>query len=215
MTYRACLFDFDLTLADSSEGILKCYREVLRRHGAASVSDAAIMATVGKSVAQSLSLLTGETCPEVIESWLDEYRECADKWMTAGTRLYPESVAVLAELRRRGVKLAIVSTKMAARIEEFLVTAVPAGTFDVIVGGRDVKAVKPDPEGLLLAIRRLGVAHKECLFVGDTVIDAQAASRAAIDFAGILHGLTTETAFSAWPAKRIMKNLNEILEMIE
>ena len=31
--YKAYLFDFDYTLADSSRGIVKCFRNVLERHG--------------------------------------------------------------------------------------------------------------------------------------------------------------------------------------
>ena len=33
MNYSAYLFDFDYTLADSSKGIVKCYRIVLEQHG--------------------------------------------------------------------------------------------------------------------------------------------------------------------------------------
>lgn len=32
-SYQAYLFDFDYTLADSSKGIVMCYRNVLERHG--------------------------------------------------------------------------------------------------------------------------------------------------------------------------------------
>ena len=39
MTYGAYFFDFDLTLADSREGITKCFRGVLSRHGFTDVTD--------------------------------------------------------------------------------------------------------------------------------------------------------------------------------
>ena len=61
---------------------------------------------------------------------------------------------------------------------------------EIIVGGEDVKAAKPSPEGLLLAIKRLHVSKAETLYIGDSTIDAETAQAAGIDFAGITHGVT-------------------------
>ena len=41
-SYQAYLFDFDYTLADSSKGIVMCYRNVLERHGFHQVDDLSI-----------------------------------------------------------------------------------------------------------------------------------------------------------------------------
>lgn len=212
MTCCAYLFDFDLTLADSSEGILTCYREVLSRHGF-HATDEAVLRTVGRTVAESLSLLTGVTDQPTIDGWRAEYRACADRWMNAGTRLYPETAAVLAELRARGARIAVISTKIRERIEDFVAKHLSAGTVDVIVGGKDVAQPKPDPEGLILAMEKLGVAPRDCLYTGDTVIDAEAARRASVPFAAILRGLTPEAAFAPYPVKRCMTTLSEILTL--
>ena len=39
MNYTTYLFDFDYTLADSSRGIVTCFRNVLTRHGYTEVTD--------------------------------------------------------------------------------------------------------------------------------------------------------------------------------
>lgn len=210
MTCSAFLFDFDLTLADSSEGILKCYREVFSRHGF-SVSDEAILGTIGHTVAESFTLLTGVKEEATLDCWREEYRACADRWMNAGTVLYPETAAVLAALRARGARLAVISTKIRERIEDFAAARLPAGTFDVIVGGKDVRAAKPDPEGLLLVMKKLGVTADECFYTGDTVIDAEAARRAGVRFGAILRGLTPAAAFAPYPEARCMTTLNDLL----
>ena len=62
---------------------------------------------------------------------------------------------------------------------------------DIIVGGEDVKAAKPSPEGLLLAIKRLHVSKAETLYIGDSTVDAETAQAAGVDFAGVTHGVTT------------------------
>ena len=57
--YSAYLFDFDYTLADSSKGILTCFRNVLTRNGFIDVSDEDIKHTIGKTLQDSFSILTG------------------------------------------------------------------------------------------------------------------------------------------------------------
>ena len=62
MNYKTYLFDFDYTLADSSRGIVKCFRIVLTRHQYLTVTDEAIKRTIGKTLEESFSILTGTTC---------------------------------------------------------------------------------------------------------------------------------------------------------
>ena len=63
MNYKTYLFDFDYTLADSSRGIVKCFRIVLTRHQYLTVTDEAIKRTIGKTLEESFSILTGVTDP--------------------------------------------------------------------------------------------------------------------------------------------------------
>ena len=59
MKYTTYLFDFDYTLADSSRGIVICFRNVLERHGHTGISDEAIKRTIGKTLEDSFSILSG------------------------------------------------------------------------------------------------------------------------------------------------------------
>ncbi|HSM37678.1 MAG TPA: HAD family hydrolase [Longimicrobiales bacterium] len=52
--------------------------------------------------------------------------------------------------------------------------------FDVVVLDDDVLAPKPDPEGLRLALRELGLEAAEAAYVGDTASDMAAAAAAGI-----------------------------------
>ena len=58
MNYKTYLFDFDYTLADSSRGIVTCFRNVLNRHQYTNVTDEAIKRTIGKTLEESFSILT-------------------------------------------------------------------------------------------------------------------------------------------------------------
>ena len=118
--YKAYLFDFDYTLADSSQGIVKCYRNVLNRHGFTSVSDDDIKRTIGKTLEESFSIFTDNHDPEFLARLKKEYVAEADRIMTDNTVLFPETVNVLSALKKSNAKIGIISTKYRYRIKECL-----------------------------------------------------------------------------------------------
>lgn len=212
MDYTTYLFDFDYTLADSSRGIVTCFRLVLTRHGYTEVTDEAIKRTIGKTLEDSFSILTGVTDTARLAAFREEYRREADTHMTINTVLFLETKSVLAALKDADVRIGIISTKYRYRIKELLDNHFPAYFMDIIVGGEDVKTPKPSPEGLLYAIRQLRVTKAETLYIGDSTIDAETAHAAGVDFAGVTHGVTTAEELSKYPHRRIMATLEELLE---
>ena len=189
--YKVYLFDFDYTLADSSRGIVMCFRNVLERHQHTGITDDEIKRTIGKTLQESFSILTGITDADTLEAYKKEYVKEADVHMTVNTFLFPETEEVLTRLKTRGAKIGIISTKYRYRIMELLSKKLPSNFLDIIVGGEDVKEPKPSPEGVLLAIKEFGCNKEEVLYIGDSIVDAETAQSAQVDFAGVLHGATT------------------------
>ncbi len=212
MHYTTYLFDFDYTLADSSRGIVLCFRHVLERNGYADVTDDAIRRTIGKTLEESFSILTGETDPARLADFKQQYRKEADVHMTPNTRLFPETLDVLRRLKGRGAKVGIISTKYRFRIHDTMDQHLPEDFLDIVVGGEDVTRAKPDPEGLLHAITELGVEKTDVLYIGDSTVDAETALAAGVDFAGVTHGVTTADELACYPHCRIMASLEELLE---
>lgn len=210
-TYKAYLFDFDYTLADSSRGIVMCFRNVLAMHKHDGISDEAIKRTIGKTLEESFTILTGINDKETLAGYRKDYVAQADRLMTANTELFPETLYVLAQLKERGAKIGIISTKYRYRIMELLGEKLPEGFLDIIVGGEDVKTPKPSPEGLLFAINHLGLDKNDILYCGDSTVDAETALNAGVDFAGVLHGMTTREELEAYPHAGIVTSLDELL----
>lgn len=210
-TYKAYLFDFDYTLADSSRGIVMCFRNVLAMHGHHGISDEAIKRTIGKTLEESFTILTGINDKETLAGYRKEYVAQADKLMTANTVLFPETLYVLSQLKERGAKIGIISTKYRYRIMELLGEKLPEGFLDIIVGGEDVKTPKPSPEGLLFAIDHLQLLKDEIMYCGDSTVDAETASNAGVDFTGVLHGMTTREELEVYPHVKIITSLNMLI----
>ena len=210
--YKAYIFDFDYTLVDSSRGIVTCFQNVLRRHGYADVADLAIKRTIGKPLEESFSILTSLSEAAVLAAYKREYVREADTHMTVNTFFFPETVEVLETLKRQGAVLGIVSTKFRYRILDLLEQRGHTGLVDFIIGGEDVQAPKPAPEGLLQAIGRAGgCAKADVLYIGDSVVDAETAQAAGVDFAGVLHGMTTREELAVYPHVVVADSLRGIV----
>ena len=207
MEYTTYLFDFDYTLADSSRGIVICFRNVLERHEHQGITDEQIKRTIGKTLEDSFTILTGIEDADTLAIYRKEYVKEADQYMNTNTFLYPETIHVLQKLKKQGVKIGIISTKYRYRILEVVDKHFPKAFFDIIIGGEDVKEMKPSPKGILKALKKLRRNREETLYIGDSTIDAQAAFNAKVEFVGILHGMTTREELAQYPHRQILNDL--------
>lgn len=212
MNYKTYLFDFDYTLADSSRGIVTCFKNVLNRHQFTDITDEAIKRTIGKTLEDSFSILTGISDSEQLAALRQEYRLEADVHMNANTRLFPDTLSTLKELKKQGARIGIISTKYRFRILSYLDDYLPEDFLDIVVGGEDVKAPKPSPEGVFFALEHLGSTPQETLYIGDSTVDAETAQNAGVDFAGVLNGMTTAEELCVYPHRIIMNNLADLLK---
>ena len=210
--YNAFIFDFDLTLADTKAPILASFHHVLDLHGLPYPSDEVIISTIGDSLYNGLVTVTGEEDPETVHRYEEEYRKFGDVHMTEMTEIYPETIPMLKALKDAGKKVAIVSSKKRFRVQEGVDAYGLSPYIDLIIGGEDIERYKPDPQGIEMAIERLGVTKEEVLYIGDSEFDAGAAENAGVDYVGVTTGSTTKEALAAYPHIAILPNLTPLGE---
>ena len=209
-TPRSVIFDFDYTLADASEGIVECVNHALRGLSLPPSSGDAIRRTIGMSLPRTLVALTGEDQAEHAVEFQRLFMARADEVIHDATHLFEFVPKLVDTLARHAIPLGIVSTKFRRRIEAVLRRDNLAGRFELIVGGEDVEALKPDPAGLLRAAATLNVGVAHCLYVGDSVIDGETARRAGVPFAAVLSGVTERDALSAYEPVMILGCAGEL-----
>lgn len=211
---RAVLFDFDLTLADSSRGAIECIDYALMKMGLPPADHGAIRATIGLSLPATLARLTGLTDRASTNAFAANFVERADLRMVDLTSLFPDVCRVVHELRMAGIKTGIVSTKYRYRIQAILARGGLTEAFDVIVGGEDVARHKPDPEGLHRALRCIGISGQDAVYVGDHPVDAMAASAARISFVAVLTGNAVRGDFDPWPDTVFIESLTDLVSLL-
>lgn len=210
--YKAVVFDYDFTLGDSAEGIVESCNYALGKLGFPKKTGKEIRLTVGLSLRETFRILTGSGDDTAAERFTELFRKRADEVMTDSTAMYEDALPTLSELRRRGIKTAIVTSKFRYRIDEILRKFNAESLIGVIVGSDDVNRQKPDPEGLIKALDLLGTESGETLYVGDSRVDALAARSAGIPFAAVLTGTTED--FSEFSPVIVAENLREVLGFV-
>ncbi|MCP4535680.1 MAG: HAD family hydrolase, partial [Chloroflexi bacterium] len=211
---KAILFDFDYTLADSSQGVFDCVNFAFKEMSLPEKSFVEISRTIGLSLSETFFQLTGTGEMSKANVFARKFVERADQVMTENTRLFDGIEPVMKALRRHQIKTGIVSTKFRYRIIDILKRHAYLGYFDVIMGGEDVSIKKPDPTGLYMALAKLGVRVEQSLYLGDSLTDAETAKRAHIDFIAVLSGATTRGEFRPYPVREIIHSVTELPRLL-
>ena len=214
MQYQAVIFDFDYTLGDSTEGIVVSANDALEKMGYPMANREAIRKTIGLSLPETYQTLTGDKEPEKGETFRRYFVEKADEIMTENSELYPDARNILAYLKENGVRVAVVTTKFDYRIEGILKKCQATEYVSKIVGGNNVSNPKPDPEGTLKVLADWGLAKKEVLYVGDSLVDAKTAQSAGVPFAAVTTGTTTKEDFLPYEKVGVFANLTELMAVL-
>ena len=207
MDYQGIFFDFDYTLGDSTDAIAEGYRRGFAALGLPEPTVGQVRTTVGMTLEDGFTHLTGETDPRRQAAFAHQFHITVGteahgpgrELMIKGTRLLPGAAELLSALKGAGVPTAIVSTKPGDTIRQIFAHQGKLELLELVVGGDEVSRNKPDPEGVELALARLGLAAGRVLFCGDTVIDAATARAAGCPFCAVLNGTTPGEAFADYP----------------
>ena len=210
MDYKFYLFDFDYTLANAEMGIVKCFKLLMQQEGYFIPPDDEIKKTIGLPMIEAIRVLFKEDDDKLLHELKDKYTEFADIHMTPNTVLYPQTIPALRRIKESGAKTAIISSKTRRRIMQTLTRDNIADLVEFVIGSEDVKTHKPSPEGMFMAIERFGADKKDVLYIGDNVIDGEAAQNAGVDFAAVLTGNNVREDFFHLPHVKIMNTLAEL-----
>ncbi len=212
MPIQTIIFDFDYTLVDSARGTIDGVNYAFKKMGLPTASDAAVRRAIGLSLPDILTRLAGDAYTKHVDEFTRLFLQRADETMVALAEFYAEVPQTVKALQGLGIHLAIVSQKWRRYIQLILEKENLLEAFEVIVGGRDAP-YKPDPEGLLSAVAQTGSLPENCLYVGDSVTDAETARRAGVAFVAVLSGVTPRTAFENYDVYAILEDVSGLLSL--
>jgi len=128
-------------------------------------------------------------------------------------RVFAGLAQTLDTLKRAGLLLGIVSGAR-AEVLELLREDDILDRFDAVVLGDDVAQRKPDPEGLLKCLAKLGIAADQAIYVGDTQVDIQASRAAGMHAVAVLSGAADSAQLSLCEPDRLIWSHASLPEIV-
>lgn len=208
--YRAIIFDFDMTLADTAVVIVTLLNQVAGEFGYPAMAVQEALSVVGYSHEIMLSHVTGEKDPGRLRIMRDRYRQVCRDEMPERMEYFPDVPASLRRLKEKGMLLGVLSQKSHDALTGSLEKHNLARFIDLVMGCEDVPAPKPDPGGLLASVRIMGLREDQVLFVGDHLVDQETARAAGVDFAAMLRGSIAREEFDQSFVKEFYRTAQEV-----
>lgn len=131
------------------------------------------------------------------------------------TRPYDDILALLHTLKEQGHQLAVASNKYQAATEKIVAQLFPT-IFDVVLGEREHIARKPDPQIVydIHSALNTKLSTQNCLYVGDSLVDANTARAAGCTLVLCTWGFEKEEQLSAFKPDYLVAHPKEILEIV-
>ena len=212
---KLVMFDLDGTLIDSVPELADATDQMLQALGRAPAGIEKVRNWVGNGapvlVRRALADdyehqgITAEQEAEALALFLEAYGNVENQ-----TTLYPGAIECLSSLQALDIKIALVTNKPEEFLPYLLSETDMAGYFEWIVGGDTLPQRKPDPAGLLWVMQQAGIAAEQCLFVGDSKNDVQAAQAAQVACVGVTYGYNYGEPISAENPDLVVDDLREL-----
>ncbi|MDD2493525.1 MAG: HAD family hydrolase [Bacilli bacterium] len=214
---RKCvIFDLDGTLLNTIEDITDAVNIAYQKNGFASYSVKEVMYFVGSGVdllvERSLKArgLSFDYFASIKKEYVKAYQNCQKN----KTKPYPGIIDMLAILKNKGLKIAVISNKPQIDTEKVITHYFSRDFFDLVMGAQQGIPLKPNPEVVFKAMTFLQVSPKETIYVGDSDIDMKTAVNAKLESIGCTWGFRTFEELSQHQASYIVTTPEEIIKII-
>jgi phosphoglycolate phosphatase len=201
-------FDWDGTLFDSTQIIVRCIQAAVRDVGGTVPSDQAAGYVIGLGLMQALAHAAPDVPPEKYPELGKRYRHHYASHFN-DLSLFEGVLPLLDGLKARGHLLAVATGKSRLGLDEALQSVELKGVFDASRTA-DETAGKPDPRMLHELMAQFDIPAERVLMVGDTTHDLQMALNAACPSVGVSYGAHESGAFVALAPRHVAHSVREL-----
>jgi phosphoglycolate phosphatase len=213
MKYDTIIFDLDGTLLNTLDDLHDSVNYALEKNALGLRSLDEIRRFVGNGVRKLIKRAVPEgTDNEMYEAVYADFERHYDKNCRNKTAPYDGVTDLLAALKERGLKLAIVSNKIDFAVQnlrkEFF-----ADVVEVAVGDSDDTENKPAPDMVFKALRALGSDGKKAIYVGDSEVDMKTAENAGMECISVSWGFRSRSELMSYGAQIIADTPEEVFNI--
>ncbi len=129
-------------------------------------------------------------------------------------RPHPGSLTLLKELGNRQIRSGVITNSWRKPVDSILGNFGFLPYLSLVITRNELNKLKPEPEGILKAIDLLGVSKDESIYVGDSVIDIQAALRAGIQSIGLAQGMYRADSLAKEGPDYLVENIEDVKKIV-
>ena len=209
--YDTYIFDLDGTLLDTLTDLAASCNYALLQHGMAQRTIDEVRMFVGNGIKKLMerAIPDGLANPQ-----FDEVYQCfRQHYLKHGldhTAPYPGVLPMLAELKRRNKRIAVVSNKFYRATEE-LCKHFFDQYVEVAIGEREGIKKKPAPDTVQEALAQLGVTGDNAVYIGDSDVDIATANNCQLPCISVLWGFRDKDFLLRSGATTLIKMPEELL----
>lgn len=204
------LFDLDGTLIDTNELIISTYLHTLEKYYPGKYKREDVLPFLGPTLHEVFGAMDSERVEEMVL----EYRTYNLANHDALVKEFVGVMETIETLKKKGYKLAIVTTKREDVAFKGLRLMKLDHFFDVMIAYDHVKKVKPDPEPIFLALEKLGSKPEEALMVGDNFHDVLAGKNAGTKTAGVAWTIKGRDYLAKYEPDYMLENMTDLLTIL-
>lgn len=213
MNIRYVVFDLDGTLLNTLDDLFLSVNKILSDHGYKTRSKNEVRSYLGNGVRALLDLALPEEERFRTDELLPEFKAYYDLHKEDNTAPYAGVKEAVAEIKKAGVKCAIVSNKFDAAVQE-LKNVTFSGLVDFACGEREGVKPKPAPDGVFLAMQALGADSAETVYVGDSEVDLATAENTGLRCVAVSWGFRDRDELVKRGAKNIADTPDQMKDFI-
>ena len=214
---KACIFDLDGTLTNTLESMTYSVNLTLEEMGLSKITKDQCRLFVGNGarVLMEKSLkAAGDTDASRIEEGMEIYGRIFDQNCTYHVTPYEGIPEMLKALKDKGIQLAVLSNKPDRQTVKVVKAIFGEELFDYAQGQKEGIRRKPEPDGVWYLMEQMHVSKEECLYIGDSEVDAATGRNAGLKTIGVLWGFRDRKTLETAGADDLIDRPDERLQFV-
>ena len=214
---KACIFDLDGTLTNTLESMTYSVNLTLEEMGLSKITKDQCRLFVGNGarVLMEKSLkAAGDTDASRIEEGMEIYGRIFDRNCTYHVTPYKGIPEMLKALKDKGIHLAVLSNKPDRQTVKVVKAIFGEELFDYAQGQKEGIRRKPEPDGVWYLMEQMHVSKEECLYIGDSEVDAATGRNAGLKTIGVLWGFRDRKTLETAGADHLIARPDELLQFV-
>ena len=213
---KLVLFDLDGTLIDTAPDFLYALNKILKKNGEDAITEEEIRFHISEGTSKMINTFFkikqgDENFKKYKNQFLSEYKLN----LTKNSRLFDGMKLLIQYLDNNSIMYGVVTNKYFEYAEPIIKSFKELRNLKVIICPDHVSISKPDPEGILLACKKLDVAPDNTIYLGDHLNDLIAGEAAGTKVLGCLYGYSLDEKILKSHDYTYVNNVSEIISHID